>query len=389
MRSLRIMTTVHLANHGGCIFAGSLYNTLRKYLPGYDVRTLDYIPRNWLYHELARALKPQPGALTFNLRRLLVSEKFHRESLGLDRPTAFYPLGYEGMVEFLRKKAYDALVVGMVIWDITELPQIPRFPNIYWLSERIPSVKIAYASSGHRSRAPLIQKNREMMRKILSSYALIGVRDQLTWELVLESKADRDVPVIRVPDPTILYEDQPTRVRDILRSYGVDLDRPILGVLFYGKPAFSEELCRQYRAQGYQTVALSMYNPYADVNLGDRLSPYEWADAFKYLSFCVTDRFHGTIFCLKNNIPFLSIEPYSPETMKNSKIYSLLDDFGMTENYANPYLDDFEMGAFLERARYLGSNWKEAYQPKVSAKMEEMRSRSLAFVQQIKSVLAV
>jgi len=382
------MTTVHLANHGGCIFAGSLYNTLREYLPEYEVRTLDYIPRNWYYHELARALKPQPGALGFNLRRLLVSEKFHRETLDLDKPTAFYPAGYEGMVRFLEKQNYDALVVGMVIWDITELPQIPRFPNIYWLSERIPSVKIAYAASGHRSRESLIQKNEENIRKILSSYALIGVRDQITWEMVLECKVDQVVPVVRVPDPTILYHDRPTQVRKIFQSHGVDLDRPILGVLFYGKPEFSEKLCRHYRLKGYQTVALSMYNPFADVNLGDRLSPYEWADAFKYLTFCVTDRFHGTIFCLKNNIPFSSIEPYAPETIKNSKIYSLLEDFEMTENYTNPYLDDFDFNAYIERLGYLGNEWEYAYRPGVAAKLEVMRDRSMDFVRKIQAVLS-
>jgi hypothetical protein len=388
MKSLRIMTTVHLANHGACIFVDALYRTLVRNLPGYDIRTLDYLPRNWLYHEWLRALKPQPKSLTFNLRRFLQSEKFQRDHLHLDKPTPFYPVGYEGMVHFLAEQRYDAIVVGMVIWDITELPQIPRFPNAYWLSEKIPSTKIAYAASGHRSRAPLIQKNLPRIRKILSSYRLIGVRDQITWEMVLDSKVHQEVPVVRVPDPSFLYEHRATRAGEILEAHGIDLDRPVLGVLFYGKPDLSQELCRFYRSKGYQTVALSLYNPHADVNLGHILTPYEWADAFKYLTFCVTDRFHGTIFCLKNNIPFISIEPYAPEGIKKTKIFSLLDEFNLTECYMDVLEPDFKMREFLEHAEDLREMWRKNFRQLVSGKLEEMENRSMKFVDQVKALLA-
>jgi hypothetical protein len=387
MKTLRIMTTVHLANHGGCLFADSLYRTLTRSLPDYDVRTLDYIPRNWYYHELARAFKGHPKALTFNLRRFWISEKFHRQYLNLEKPTSFYPVGYEGMVNFLAEKPYDALVVGMVIWDITDLPQFPRFPNIYWLSERIPSTKIAYAASGHRSQLPLIQKNLPTIQKILSSYALIGVRDRITWEMVLESKVDQVVPVSRVPDPTFLLEDQPSEIRDIFESHGIDINRPILGVLLYGKPALSERLCNYYRSKGYQTVALSMYNPFADTNLGHLLTPYDWADAFKYLSFCVTDRYHGTIFCLRNNLPFISIEPYEPRTAKNSKIYSLLNDFDMLDCYYDVLQPEFNIDGFLERAGGLQSEWERIFQPRVAEKLSEMKTLSQDFIGQVRAIL--
>ena len=387
MKSLRILTTVHLANHGGCIFAYSLYQILTKNLPGYDIRTLDYLPRNWYFHELARALKPQSHALTYNLRRFVLSEKFHNKYLNMDKPTAMYPTGYDGMVDLLTKQQYDALVVGMVIWDITDLPQIPQFPNIYWLSEKIPSKKIAYAASGHRSQAPLIQKNLPVIQRILSSYALIGVRDQITWEMVLESKADQVVPVFRVPDPAFMYEDQPTGVRQILAAHGVDFNRPLVGILFHGKPEFSSELCQFYRSKGFQTVAYSMYNPYADVNLGHLLTPFEWADTFKYLSFCVTDRFHGTIFCLRNKIPFLSIEPYAPNTSRNSKVLSLINDFALPECYRNVYQQEFEMQNFLGHAEDLRASWESDFSPRVARKLDEMQTNSLEFIEKTRSIL--
>ena len=260
MKTLRILTTVHLANHGGCIFTYSLLQALMKNLPDYQVRTLDYLPRNWYYHELARAFKPQRKGLSYNLQRFLLSERFHRQYLHLEKAATIYPAGYERMVRLLTKVKYDALVVGMVIWDITDLPQIPRFPNIYWLSEKIPSVKIAYAASGHRTQFTLLRKNSADIQRILSSYALIGVRDRITWEMMQECKVDLVAPVYRVPDPAFVYEGRKTRVKEVLAKHGVDLKRPILCVLFYGKPEFSAELTAVGFALGLRVECLGRGN---------------------------------------------------------------------------------------------------------------------------------
>ena len=184
-----------------------------------------------------------------------------------------------------------------------------------------------------------------------------------------------------------LYKNPPTNVADILVQHGINPDQPIIGFLFYGKPAISKALSHYYHSKGFQIVGLSMYNPYADVNLGHLLSPFEWVEAFKYLSFCVTDRFHGTIFCLRNKIPFISIEPYHPGTIQNSKIYSLLDDFNLTECYLDVYRDDFKIDNFLGFSEELRADWEKTFQPKVTDKLGEMKSRSLDFVEKIKSIL--
>ena len=148
MKSLRILTTVHFANPGACLFSEAIEKNLTCSLPDYDVRILDYVPRNWYYYELARVLKIHGKIPTYNIQRHLESEKFYRQHTHLDRASGFYPVGYDGMVRFLIDQGYDALVVGMVIWDLVDKFQIPKFPSIYWLSEKIPAVKIAYAASG-------------------------------------------------------------------------------------------------------------------------------------------------------------------------------------------------------------------------------------------------
>ena len=81
-----------------------------------------------------------------------------------------------------------------------------------------------------------------------------------------------------------------------------------------------------------------MYNPLVDYNLGDELNPAEWAEIFKYVDFCITDRFHGAIFCIKNNTPFIAIETKSTEKDRSKK-YQLLKDFNILKF---SYLDIFD-----------------------------------------------
>jgi hypothetical protein len=387
MKRVRVLTTVHFANPGACLFTQALEQNLAGSLPEADIRTLDYVPRNWLYYEKIRGYKPHRQIPLFNLQRHQVAENFYRESTHLEKPTPIMPFGYENMVDFLIKQGYDALVVGMVIWDITDQRQIPKFPNIYWLSERIPAVKIAYAASGHRTQIELYRQHQPHIQRILSSYALIGVRDQITWEMVQEAKLSRDVPVVRSPDPTILYQVPKTNVRDLLERHSIDPERPILGMLFYGKPEFSEKVSRFYKQRGFQTVAFSMYNPYADVNIGHLITPEEWADFFNYLSFCVTDRFHGSIFCLKANIPFLSIEPYAPRTRQNSKVFSILYDFDRTDCYLDVYSPDFSIDAALEQIEDLRARWPHVIGPQVATKMKQIQAIGRDFHRAIQQLL--
>jgi hypothetical protein len=383
---MRILTTLRVANHGSILFADSLQGTLANAFPNYDIRYLDYTPRNRAYYEILRMLKPHRKSPFFNLKRYFNLENFINQNIPYEK-IIWQPLGYDRMINFLATRNYDALVVSMVVWDIHHKIYLSNFPNAYWLSEKIPTPKIAYAVSGHRSKVSLVKQYYPQIKRILDSYALIGVRDDYTWEIVTESGVAQNVPVIRMPDPTFLYENKPTQLRKILVAQGVDLQRPILGLAVYGKPFFSKELYNFYHRKGFQIISLSMYNPYADLNLGQILNPYEWAEVFCYLSFCITDRFHGTIYCLRANKPFISIEPYPPENLKNSKIYCLLKDFDLTEFYADTYRDDFKMPDFLARAEELRASWNSDTQRKVDIKVQEMRQRNLDFIERMKDIL--
>jgi hypothetical protein len=250
LRKLRILTTVHLANPGACIFTEALSHALEETLPDFDVQVLNYLPRNWFFYEFARALKPNLKQPLLNIQRYLVSERFHREKIKLDKNVLTMPASYQGMVNFLEQQGYDALVVGMVVWDLVKKPFIPRYPNIYWLSEKLSAKKIAYAASGHRSDMLLFKENLPAIRKTLNSYSLIGVRDQITHDMVLGAKLDSDIPVMRVPDPAFLHELEwdSEAAKKVLENNGADLSRPLVGFIFHGNEKLARELADFYHA---------------------------------------------------------------------------------------------------------------------------------------------
>ena len=102
---------------------------------------------------------------------------------------------------------------------------------------------------------------------------------------------------------------------------------------------------------------------------------------------CITDRFHGTIFCLKNQIPFISLEKEAHLPRSQRKIFDLLSDFDLTSCYADPQDDNFTISGFLNHAHEVETNWESEFRPSLPAKLEAMRARHLDFVGRLKTEL--
>ena len=142
----------------------------------------------------------------------------------------------------------------------------------------------------------LFRKVRDNVKRILSTYSLIGVRDDLTMEMMEEAGVTDSVRVVKVPDPTFMYQPVSTNAQQLLRKYKINDKQPLLGLLIFGKPSLSEAVSRSYRKKGYKIISFNMYNPFVDVNLGHLVDSFEWAELFGILNFCV-DR-PVPLFCL-------------------------------------------------------------------------------------------
>ncbi len=385
--AVRILTYHSVTNNGAVLQAYSLSQALSRVLRDYDVRIFHHLPSVVRQHEFFKAFKPLPKSPLFYLKRYFLFRRFVKANLSLDCGLPATK-NLDRMIDFICAQRYRALVVGSDnIWRISEGGVSPRFPNIYWLSERIKAKKIAYAASAYGSIPALVEQHKEALRRRLNTFDLIGVRDKFTLDLVKSVEINPEIPVWEVPDPTFLYEIHETGVGQKLADMGIDLNRPILGILIFGRAALSAKIRDYYKSQGYQIVALSMHNPQADLNLGHILNPFEWAEVFKYFTFCITDRFHGTIFCLKNGTPFISMEPRPLDSVKKSKIYSLLNDIDVLEAYADADRSDFQADSFLARCAELLKTWDQRAE-RIRDGLETMRQRSRSCIEKVAEVVA-
>lgn len=385
--AIRVLTYHHVTNNGAVLQAYSLSEALQREFSDHDVRILDYIPKAIKKGEFLKTFKPCRKALLFYARRYFMFDKFVKANLRLDHKLPKSE-SLEELIAFLGSQNYAALFVGSDnVWRISQTLVLPGFPNIYWLSESIAAKKIAYAVSAHKSDLYLVNKYKSTMRRHLNSFDIIGVRDEFTLDLIRSCEISADIPVLRIPDPTFLYEIRQTNVEQRLSDMGIDLNRPILGILIYGKAALSKRIRDYFKLKGYQILAISMYNPFADFNLGHILNPFEWAEVFKHLTFCITDRFHGTIFCLKNKTPFVSIEPSHLNSANQSKIYSLLNDFDILDCYADVNEESFDINSFLEKCMELSNSWAR-YDELIDDGLETMKNRSCSYIEKVKKVIA-
>jgi hypothetical protein len=378
----RILSFHHITNNGAFLFAYSLCKLFQEEIRTADIKIINYKSPRLAFYEYLKRFNFLQGIPLFYWRRSQIWQDFIKKNLDLDGRFP-HSINIAKIQRYLSKHS-DVLIVGMDVWCIVTGTERPLFPNIYWLPERMEIPKIAYGVSAYNSENNLVKIHQEKISKYLNGFDVIGSRDRFTHNLVTRYRTRSSGLVERIPDPTFHFQIKPTNVRDKLSQIGLDFERPILGLLLFGHRELSQEIKRHFQSKGYQIIALSMYNPFADFNLGHLLNPFEWAEAFQLLSFCITDRFHGTIFCLKNQTPFICIEKDAVLPKSQSKIFDLLSEFNLTNCYVNPTDEDFSPPRFLQLAAEIESNWNECFKPDILPKIEIICNHHLEFIQKMK-----
>jgi hypothetical protein len=383
----RILSFHHIPNNGAFLFTYSLLNLFRQNFRSAQVKVLDYRSPRLMLIEGLKQFKFFQRLPLFYWRRSRLWKNTLKRALDLDRQ---YPrLARYGKMGRHFSENYDAMIVGMDVWCIVEKTERPPFPNLYWLPGKMDSKKIAYGVSAYNSDVSLIHKHGTKISEYLNDFDIIGSRDRFTHDMVSRYRTRASGMIEMIPDPTFLYDIEPTGVKGKLTELGVNSNRPVIGILIFGQQELSEAIKQHYQSRGYQIVALSMYNSSADINLGHVLDPFEWAETFKLLTFCITDRYHGTIFCLKNQTPFISIEKDTHLPKSQSKLLGLLEDFNLSRCYANPEDEDFNIPRFLYQAGEIEANWAKSLKDQIPLKIEKMQTRHHDFIRRMKLDIAV
>lgn len=327
-------------------------------------------------------------------------DDFINHSLPLSKER-FIADDYHATFKFIGKN-YNAVVTGSdELWKFNynkrffgiiseqKNPWCPAFPNVYWPDESIEIPKIAYAASiGGSDWRVIPKKHIARMKRILSNYSLLGIRDQRTMSFlewldpVIASKAEW------VPDPAfsidILSLIDKEALKEKLQQWGVDFDRPRICIVLENTPNVNKVI-QEMKQRGFQIMALSLPNKTADVALFDKgLTPLEWVGVFGLMDFCISQRMHACISCILQGTPFIAVDFYSNPMDDDSKLKDLMQSFSLLDYYYKA--DNSSMGEFqLICERLFNELWPVN---EIAEKRLLFNNRSKEFTNKIKGILS-
>lgn len=223
-------------------------------------------------------------------------------------------------------ESYNLVVVGSdtILVNLKKNGQY----GLMWLND-IHTCKILFAASAAPANFEMSATDEDVLNKSFATFKLLGVRDILTYRLLSE-KLRLGEKVFVQSDPTYLIPDKyftlPCFVKEKLQH--ISRRKKIVLVNFGDTFSHKEELTLYLKHKGYYTVS-TLYNKNADYNLMT-CSPFEWAAMFQYLDFTVTERFHDSVFTLRNNKPVIAVDWTASRFDKNggSKTSDLLNTYG-------------------------------------------------------------
>lgn len=343
MRNIGIATLHYGFNEGAILQAFSLAKLITQEISDTNVRILD--------HRYPDKIKIY--GLADNERKLALQDSVNNW-LPLDN-NPFYSNHCKDTFEYIDKN-YENLVVGSdVVWYLKYKRNLkrffspglfprqpygffPAFPNFYWPNNKVKVSKVSFAASvGMLEWYDIPRSHRKEMIDILSNFNYISVRDERSLHFLDWLSSDLGKNVEIVADPTLVVDlslpDNITldSLKTKLLNFGIDFNRPTCGIVSKDYPEVAK-FCVQLRRENYQIIGITTKNSFCDINLWDKaFHPLEWAYLFKFFDFCIVDRMHPSIFCIKNKTSFIALDSYETINHNFSKIKSLMNRYGLGE----------------------------------------------------------
>lgn len=359
MKKIGILTYHYSINEGAMLQAYALQKVCKRVFPSAQVEIVNYESFNAKKRDLLNCFdKPRTAqSILVKLRRVQVLSRF-KEDYFCFSGKRLVSDNYEKSIEFLNAQNYDGIIVGSdEVWKIpVGKDAIRKFPNVYWLDDKLKAKKFSYAASANKTDYKNLELNaKNFVQQSFESYSLISVRDRLTSAIVLDLLPNTN-KVFKVVDPTLLMDFEQKPVEEKLRKRGFNFNKPTV-ILNLKTQKVSRVAAQFFRERGWQIIGVTAYSHYADINFVDILDPLEWASIIARCQFSLTDRFHGTIFSIYGKVPFLALEKnQSFDYFKTSKLHSLLEDLQLSENIFVYRNKDFSKEALCEKLEYALNN---------------------------------
>ena len=231
----------------------------------------------------------------------------------------------EAQIAFI--KEYDIAVIG----SDTILEQAYSqggMIGLNWMPLHIKKIYFAASAS------PANFEPTDELKKVANEALFIGLRDELTIKYFIDKLGIDKDRIIKQPDPSYFLDISNFKLS---RRYAKRFTPEKKYALYNFNSNFTHRraLADLIREKGYVVVSTA-YNPYADICI-DTIDAFEWAGVFPLVDIVVTERFHDSVFALRNEKPVIAIdwEPSRFAKGGDSKTLLILEEYGLKDNHFN------------------------------------------------------
>ena len=183
--------------------------------------------------------------------------------------------------------------------------------------------KIYFAASA----SPANFDPKDELKEVTAKAEFIGLRDNLTIDYFVNKLGISPERIVKQPDPSYFLDITKFKL-SVGQRRRLKAGKKYALYNFMSNFPLRKELADAIKNLGYTLVSTS-YNPYADISL-DTIDAYEWAGVFRLMDVIVTERFHDSVFGLRNERPVVAIDWDPTRFTKggDSKTLRILEDYG-------------------------------------------------------------
>lgn len=319
-------------NYGGLLQAYALQTCLKRL--GCTVETLDrrhpvHTVESIQTHaiNLARLLLGRIRSMPTSGRQAQVLRHLHRFR---DHRIEMSPTitAEQAVRSYFEQHPFDAVIVGSdQVWRPRYSPSLPNYFLDFLAHTTEPVKRIAYAASFGVDEWEFTDSATAQCKALLSLFDAVSVREQSAVALC---QTHLNAPAKRVLDPTLLLD--PADYTALANECEAN---PHAGsiVSYILDPSPGKSAITQTIAQALNTPVHTLKHELkptqvraSEIEQCTLMSVESWLQAFQDARFIVTDSFHGTVFAILFNKPFIAI---GNPARGMARFESLLNQFGL------------------------------------------------------------
>ncbi len=366
MIKVGIITYHFVVNYGAAMQAWALQEYLSK--NGYLPKIIDYQPDHIanggkiIFPTSLHQLKVMAFRLLLKIRALLLllskyENKKKQKFFEFHRSYFFLTEKKYKTIQSLNESEhdFDVFICGSdQIWNSSRQAGIDE---AYFLNFAPKDAKkVSYAASFGRSNFD--KANAKKLSRLISSFHSISVREPSGVRLVAELTNRKAEYVL---DPTLLLGEK--YIKTVMPS---NLNKSYI----FSYLLRSKEVATRTNKYISNKIDLELVSHETLKAQGNALSPFEWVGYFKYAEYIVTNSYHGTLFSLIFNKPFIFVALNGKKSTYNERSLSLLNQISLDRLVLFSYNE-----ADIDRILKEEIDWD-----KINKQLDSMRLKSAEYL---------